>query len=208
MSSRIHGLYAIVDPQFLPTSLAAGDYVRMLLDGGCRLLQLRCKGNAANIYDVARDVLALKRHHDFTCIINDDVVCAKELRADGVHLGQDDVSIADARALLGPQALIGYSSHALPEAQAAEVRGADYVAFGAIYQTATKGPGHPVQGIERLREVVHALSVPVVAIGGITRERTHDVAATGVSAVAMITGLSRAVDPRAEATWYIQQLSR
>lgn len=206
--SVIQGLYAIIDPRFLPTGVSVGEYIQLLLSGGCRLVQLRCKDRAADIFDTARTILALKRDYDFTFIVNDDVACAKELRADGVHLGAHDGSIAAARALLGPHGLIGYSAHSFDEARAAECQGADYVAFGAIFPTTTKGPGHPVQGVCRLQQVVQGVNIPTVAIGGISREQMHKVVATGVAAVAMITGLSQARDPRAEVTWYIQQLAR
>ncbi len=207
MPSRIRGLYAIVDPRFVPPSLSVQAYARQLLEGGCRLMQLRCKSPQIR-YALARDLLALKRDYDFTCIINDDVACAKALHADGVHLGCDDGSLADARAMLGKSALIGYSSHSLAEARLAQDAGADYVAFGAIFPTQTKGPGHPIQGIQRLQEMCLCLSAPIVAIGGITRTTVADVAATGVAAVAMITGLSYASDPRAETMWYVQELAR
>lgn len=202
----LRGLYAIIDPAFLPAACAPAVYARALLDGGCRVLQLRVKSAAADRYAMAREILQLKRSYAFTFIINDDAECARELHADGVHLGADDLPIAAARAIVGTAGLIGYSAHRVAEAQAAEVAGADYVAFGAIYPTRSKAPGHPVQGVVRLRELVAAVSIPVVAIGGITRERVAAVWATGVAAVAMITGLSQAGDPRSEAVWYVQQL--
>lgn len=202
----IRGLYAIIDPAFLPAALDLAAYARALLDGGCRVLQLRAKSAAADRYAMARAIVQLKRSYEFTFIVNDDVDCARELHADGVHLGADDRPIAEARAIVGTTGLIGYSAHTLAEAQAAEAAGANYVAFGAIYPTQSKGPGHPVQGLVRLRELVAAVSIPVVAIGGITRERVAAVWTTGVAAVAMITGLSQAGDPRSEAVWYVQHL--
>ena len=211
--SLIHGLYAIIDPRFTgqraPLALA-----RAFLSGGCRLLQLRVKGPGEDStvnsrrYECAREILALKREYDFCCIINDDAALARELRADGVHVGKEDMSIADARALLGPNTLIGYSAHSLAEAQAAQQAGASYVAFGAIFPTVTKGADHPVQGLTHLSEVVRALSVPVVAVGGINRNTVGPVWDSGVAAVAMITALSLAPDPLAEARWVVQRLQR
>lgn len=211
--NRIAGLYAILDPRFCgptePVPLA-----RALLAGGCRLMQLRVKAmhdptaTACQRLDLARALMALKREYDFCLIINDDIGLAKELRADGVHLGAHDLPLAEARALLGPSAIIGYSSHSLPEAVAAQQAGANYVAFGAIFPSRTKGPGHPIQGLTRLTEVLHALSIPVVAIGGITRDNVDATWHTGTAAVAMITGLAHALDPRTEASWFIQRLQR
>lgn len=208
MPSSVHGLYAIVDPQFgggRDTIILA----RELLAGGCRLLQLRVK-DPAHRYELARAFVALKREYDFCCIINDDVALARELRADGVHVGTEDMTVAEARTILGPTAIIGYSAATtgLAGALAAQAAGATYIAFGAIFPTNTKGPGHPVQGLPRLQELVRAVATPIVAIGGITRDNVTEVWQTGVSAVAMIKTLSLAPDPRAEASWFVQKLQK
>lgn len=209
MTRAIAGLYAIIDPQFLPARWTVAHYARALLAGGCDIVQLRVKANDPAAREQrhrwARALVALKSEYDFCCIINDDAECARDVGADGVHIGQDDGTIARIRTVVGSQRLIGYSSHALEEAQQAAAAGADYVALGAIFPTATKGPGHPVQGCEQLRAVVHAVSCPLVAIGGITRANVAAVWATGVSSVAMITGLSFADDPTAEVRWHRQQ---
>ncbi|MBI4366764.1 MAG: thiamine phosphate synthase [Deltaproteobacteria bacterium] len=207
-TSPIHGLYAIIDPQYVPGPIE--HYARALLSGGCRLLQLRVKDDVALRAAAARAILALKKEYEFCFIMNDDAALAREFRADGVHLGPTDTPVVQARALLGPHTLIGFSAATtgLPGALAAQEAGADYVAFGAVYPTNTKGPDHPVQGIPRLQEMVNALSVPVVAIGGITRENVLDVWRTGVAAVAMITALARAPDPTVEANWYVQRLRK
>lgn len=211
MRTPFTGLYGIIDPRFCrqpPLALAEA-----LLAGGCRLLQLRVKQEDPKRAAIERQTLAfgfsrLRRAYDFGFILNDDVVLARELKADGVHLGATDPSVAEARTILGPQALIGYSAHSLTEAVAAEAAGADYVAFGAIYPTTTKGSGHPVQGLAHLTEVVHTLSVPVVAIGGIGRQNVREVWQTGVAAAAMITALAFAPDPCAEASWFVAQLRK
>ncbi len=147
-----------------------------------------------SVVQVSKKILALKRRYDFTFIVNDYVEVAKEIGADGVHVGADDMPVAEVRKIVGPKMLIGYSSHSLEEAVAAEKAGANYVAFGAIFPTKTKGPGHPVQGLEKLRGVVQALRVPVVAIGGINKSNMESVMKTGAAAVAMITALTEAAD--------------
>ncbi|MBI2346958.1 MAG: thiamine phosphate synthase [Deltaproteobacteria bacterium] len=213
MTSPITGLYAIIDPVQTPDRDPIA-LARELLAGGCRLLQLRVKGApgdraaAASRAELARGVLALKREYDFTCVINDDPVLARELQADGVHIGADDPSIPEVRRIIGQNKLIGYSAHTLAEAYAAQSQGADYVAFGSIFPTATKGPDHPVQGLPKLSEVVRALTVPVVAIGGITRDNVVAVWETGASAVAVISALARATNPRAEVIAFLQRLRR
>lgn len=215
--SAIRGLYAVVDPRFLPVAhscLAAGDdallqYVRNIVRGGCPIVQLRVKDvpDADQLrYGYARAITELKREYDFCFIVNDDLACAKEFCADGVHIGADDCSIAEARTIVGRDVLIGYSSHSVEEAQQAASAGADYVACGAVFSSATKGPGYPVLGLEKLQAVVNAVSVPVVAIGGLHRQNVHLAWETGVASVAMITGLSRADDPCVEAQWMVNAL--
>ncbi|MCC6272216.1 MAG: thiamine phosphate synthase [Deltaproteobacteria bacterium] len=206
---EIRGIYALCDTSLNPR-LSHLELARQLVAGGVPILQLRMKGETdlGKVREVARQILALKRERDFTFLLNDFVELAAELPVDGVHVGQDDLSIAEVRKILGPGPLIGYSSHSLAEARAAEAAGADYVALGAIFPTATKGPGHPVQGLDTLREVVTTLRAPVVAIGGINRENLSQVLATGVAAVAMIGALSLAPNIAAEARWFVDEFQK
>lgn len=208
MPKIIRGLYAIVDNAFRP-ELSHAELAEAYLKGGAGIVQLRMKRDyglrtadcglereevRGPIYNVAEEIIRLKRRYEFLFIINDYVEMAKEVGADGVHVGADDMPVAKVREVAGKKMLIGYSSHSLEEAVAAEKTGADYVALGAIFPTKTKGPGHPVQGLEKLREVVKALRVPVVAIGGIGKKNIKSVLETGVSAVAMITALTEVSD--------------
>jgi len=204
-ASAIQGIYALCDISLNPGLDHLG-LAKRLLEGGVPTLQLRMKGETdlSKVRAAVREILELKKRHRFTFILNDFVSVAEEFPVDGVHLGQDDLAVEAARECLGPGRLIGYSSHSLEEALAAERRGADYVALGAIFPTATKGPGHPVQGTRVLRQVVKRLSVPVVAIGGIQRRNFSEVVATGVAAVAMIGALTQASDVAAEARWFVE----
>jgi len=206
MHPKIQGIYALCDNSQNPKRSHA-QIAEELLKGGVSILQLRMKGEkeAAKIMASAQSVLSLKEKYDFIFILNDFVEIAKALPVDGIHLGQDDVPLSEARKILGKDRWIGYSSHSLEEARAAERMGADYVAFGAIFPTVNKGPGHPIQGLEKLREVVQALKVPVVAIGGIGRQNFDQVAATGVSAIAMIGALTTAPNLSVEARWFLER---
>ncbi len=188
--TKIQGIYGICDNSFTP-QLTHAQLAQGLLQGGVKILQLRMKGETRldEVERAAQSILALKSSHEFVFILNDHVSLGKKLGADGVHVGADDMAVAEAKALVGTDMLVGYSSHSATEAKAAETAGADYVALGAIFPTATKGPGHPVVGLATLSEVVEALQVPVVAIGGINRENFFEVKATGVAAVAMISAL-------------------
>jgi thiamine-phosphate pyrophosphorylase len=203
----IAGLYAIADSSACGND-ALPEYVRQLLKGGCRLIQLRMKdpASARKRRAVATEIMALKRCWPFTFIINDDVDVALEVGADGVHVGKNDETIDAIRRRAGNRLLIGSSAHSLREAEGAERAGADYVAFGAIFPSPTKGPGHPVQGIAKLAELTRNVCVPVVAIGGIGRANVREVLARGASAVAMISALARAPDVTAEARWFTQAL--
>jgi len=207
---KIQGLYAIVDNGLIPHRTHQ-QLARGLLTGGARILQLRIKSDRYSrleIFKIGREILSLKKETPFCFIVNDDLEMARELNADGYHGGKDDCSIEEARELLGPDRLIGYSAHSLEEAVEAERRGANYVAFGTIFSSPSKGPGHPVQGVERLREVVSRLRVPVVAIGGIGRKNIHDVLAAGAASVAMISALVSANDVVRETEFFARLFQR
>jgi len=147
--------------------------------------------------------MGFKKQYPFTFIVNDFVEIALEVGADGVHVGQDDLPIEEVRKKVGNKMLIGYSSHSLEEALKAQKRGADYVAFGAIFPTKTKAPGHPVQGLEKLGQVVKKLSIPVVAIGGINKNNFRQVKETGVAAIAMISALTESKNIAAETQFFV-----
>ncbi len=189
MVSEIRGLYALCDNVRLAEEL---------LIGGAPILQLRIKGcdpdNLRRRSTIARAITDLKKRYEFTFLINDDLLLARELGAAGVHVGADDPPVAHCRRVLGPSRLIGYSAHSLTEAYAAEQAGADYVAFGAIFPSPSKGPDHPVQGPDKLKELVRTVNVPIVAIGGINQDNVQDVLSTGAAAVAMISALSWATN--------------
>ncbi len=115
--------------------------------------------------------------------------------------------VIETRKRVGNKKIIGYSSHSLDEAIQAEAAGADYVAFGAIFPTKTKGPGHPVQGIEKLQTLVKTIKVPVVAIGGITQNNIREVLQTGAACVAMITALTQAPNVKIATQEFIKCLT-
>jgi thiamine-phosphate pyrophosphorylase len=215
-ATTIGGLYAIADRDFNPfDSLAM--LARKYLEGGAKIVQLRMKdsgpgtrdsGLGTRIFrDNALEIMKLKGEFDFTFIVNDYVDVALDVEADGVHVGENDEAVASIRKRAGDDLIIGYSSHSVGEARGAEMDGADYVAFGAIFPTRTKGPGHPVQGLGRLKEIASSVRVPVVAIGGITRENVADVVAVGVDSIAMITAISQARDVVAETAWFVRAIA-
>jgi thiamine-phosphate pyrophosphorylase len=167
---------------------------RVLLDAGARILQLRLKDvGSKDFLAAARAIVTLSHERNAMLIVNDRVDIAKLSGADGVHVGQDDLPLADARAILGPAAIIGVSTHSVDQAREAEAGGADYIGFGAIYSGGLKNVAN-AQGLDRLRAVRAAVSLPIVAIGGITEATMPEVLAAGADAAAIITDVVRASD--------------
>ncbi|HEX2571419.1 MAG TPA: thiamine phosphate synthase [Polyangia bacterium] len=194
--ARLRGLYGMVDlPARRPgepggrgrTAPPAGRLARALIAGGARVLQLRMKGaDAAAVLAVVDELRPLCRQKDLLFIVNDRLDVALAGGADGVHLGQDDLPLAEARRLAPAGFRIGISTHNLAQARAAAAGGADYIGFGPVFPTASKQDPDPVVGVAQLAEVCRTVSVPVVAIGGITRATVRDVVRAGAAAAALI----------------------
>jgi thiamine-phosphate pyrophosphorylase len=190
--------YPIVDAaQSGPRS--AVELADILLGAGAKLLQLRAKQLSTRAFiDLARVL------HEHACrrgallVVNDRADIAKLAGAAGVHLGQTDLPPADARRLLGPEALIGFSTHDVDQVRSAVADGnMDYLAFGPIYPTTSKAEPDPCQGLDGLQRARAATTLPLVAIGGITPATARAVLAAGADAIAMIGALARASDPAA-----------
>ncbi len=169
---------------------------RAILAAGAPFVQLRVKHLATGAFvDVAREVKALADAAGAQLIINDRADIARLIDAAGVHLGQDDLPPDAARAILGDGKIIGVSTHNLAQAAAAARTGlVDYIGFGPIFATASKERPDPVQGLGGLRRVRRAVTLPIVAIGGITAATLPAVLEAGADAVAMIGEIVRAAD--------------
>jgi len=194
---RLSGLYLILDPA-VAGSRSLSDVVSTALDAGVRLFQLRMKtSETRQIYEMAAVLCPLVQKGGGTFIVNDRVDVAKAIGANGVHLGQEDLPLVDARAILGPGKLIGISTHNLRQALEAESGGADYIGYGPVFPTATKENPDPVVGVDGLREVRARVRIPIVAIGGITATNAGDVRAAGADCVAVVSAVLAATDPQA-----------
>lgn len=183
-------LYPLTDARL--SGLAHAEQVRRLAAGGARLVQLREKhASPREFCAAAAAAVALARQLGVVLIVNDRADIALAARAGGVHLGQDDLDPAAARRLLGDDLIIGYSTHNLEQARAAARLPVDYVAFGPVFPTRTKERPDPTVGLEALGRVRDALGpvTPLVAIGGITRERARAVLAAGADSVAVVSAL-------------------
>ncbi len=192
VNMRIKGLYAIIDNSLTP-SISNIEIARKVLAGGTKIVQLRGKGlSSRELLEQAREVRELARKAGATFIVNDRADIALLSGADGVHLGQDDLPIDEARKILGKEKIIGISTHSLEQALKAEQEGADYIGFGPVFDTKTKADAEKAKGLQALREVKQRVSMPVIAIGGINLENIGEVIDAGSDGAAVISAIIKA----------------
>jgi len=199
-------LYAIVDTD---VCAARGMDPRGLTDaflrGGARLIQLRDKSpSSRERLSLADDLVRRAHAAGATLVVNDRADLTRLSGADGVHVGQEDLSVDEARVIVGPRAIVGISTHDEAQIAAAAPTSASYIAVGPIYGTLTKDTGHTARGLDLVR-VGRASGKPVVAIGGITIDRAREVIAAGASSVAVISDLL-AAEPEARVRAYLNAL--
>ena len=181
---------------------ALSGVVREALAGGAPTIQLRLKSaSARELLEAAQTLMPVVRSAGALFIVNDRLDVALAAGADGVHLGPDDLPVKDVRRVANARSdvadtfIVGYSTDTTDEAARAEAEGADYLGVGAVYATANKSDAGDVIGLKGLRRVVKAVSIPVVAIGGITPERAPAVAKTGACGSATIGAVMSAAEP-------------
>lgn len=192
-------LYAIVDLEVANDPIALAE---RSIGAGCAWLQLRAKrADDRTWLDAALALQSRCARAGVPFVVNDRADIAKLVGADGLHLGQGDLRIEDARKLVG-DLTIGLSTHSLDQAQEAEARGADLIAFGPIFDTKTKANPDPTVGLERLREVRSVVSKPLIAIGGITPENAGQTLSAGADYVAAISALPSFVEPQRVSSKY------
>jgi len=191
----IRGLYAIVDTSLVLPERAE-ETAGQLLTAGVRILQLRAKGlGSGDFLRLACRIRGLAKESGAIFIVNDRADIAVASEADGLHLGQSDIPVEDARRLVGHDKLIGLSTHSLEQAKRANETAADYVSFGPVFATTTKVGAEPPLGLKALREARGVIKKPLVAIGGIRAEDLSDVMACGVNAVALISYILKSRRP-------------
>lgn len=188
------------------------DSIRMALQGGCRWIQLRVKGETDDaVRPMAIEALRLCREHDAVCIIDDRVELVKELGAHGVHLGKNDMPVAEARALLGEEYIIGGTANTFQDICHLIRQGADYIGCGPFRFTTTKEKLSPLLGAEGYRRLLQAmqeqqLTTPLVAIGGITFDDLPTLSACGVRGIAISGSILRAPNPAEAMQRFVQAL--
>ncbi len=191
-------LYAVTDRHWL-NNRTLTDVVRESLEGGVTMLQLREKTLAEPAFLAeAKELQALCREYHVPFIVNDNVDIALAMDADGVHVGQSDMEALDVRAKLGPGKIVGVSAQTVEQALLAEKHGADYLGVGAVFPTGSKDDADDVS-YDTLKAICQAVSIPVVAIGGISRDNVARLADSGICGVAVISAIYGAPDIRAAA---------
>ena len=181
-------LYAVTDRYWLGER-TLHEVVKESLDGGVTFVQLREKHlDQAHFLEEAKDLKKLCAAYHVPFVINDNVDIAIEMDADGVHVGQSDMEAGDVRAKLGPDKIIGVSAQTVEQAVLAEKHGADYLGVGAVFPTSSKDDAEDVP-FETLKAICEAVSIPVIAIGGITQENVKKLAGSGICGIAVISAI-------------------
>lgn len=182
-------IYLITDRAL--SGLSHSQIVRQAITAGIRSVQLREKQmSKKEIHREALAIRALTEKNNTTFIINDYIDIALAVNADGVHLGQEDMPVKEARKIMGKNKIIGISTHSLMQALRAQEAGADYIGFGPIFRTSTKDAGYP-KGLKALEEIRKHIKIPIVAIGGVIPENASSVLAAGADAVAVMSAILR-----------------
>ena len=198
-------LYVILDAAL--TREPAAKIARQLLDAGVRLLQYRAKSEPAReTLDVAKQLAELAHRKGATFFVNDRPDLAYLAGADGVHVGQEDLSVEQARTIVGRERRVGVSTHNREQFERALATSADYIAIGPIYSTTSKTNPDPVVGVELVRELRSLTTKPIVAIGGIRLERATEVIQAGADSVAVIGDILGAPDPALQTRRFIETL--
>lgn len=200
------GIYLVTSGS-LSAGRSTATVVSAALDGGIRLVQAREKDiPAGELVAICAELRKITHRASALLIVNDRLDVALSVGADGVHLGQDDLPVAEARRI-APDLVIGASSHSVDEAAAAQEQGASYVNIGPLFPTRTKKWSGEYLGLDGLRSISQHLAIPFTVMGGIRREHICDLAAAGARTVALVTAITTADDPRLAAEELLAELA-
>ena len=181
-------LYAVTDRHWLGEETLY-DQVKKALDGGATFVQLREKNlDREDFLAEAKEIQKLCKEYGVPFVVNDEVSIAKDIDADGVHVGQSDMEAMDVIKILGPDKILGVSAQTVEQAIIAEKHGADYLGVGAVFTTGSKDDADDVSH-ETLKAICEAVSIPVIAIGGITKDNVAELAGSGICGVAVISAI-------------------
>lgn len=186
-------LYGITDRSWL-NGRTLSEVVKESLEGGVTILQIREKDiDEKNFLEEAKEIKKICEKFNVPLIINDNVEIAKMVDADGVHLGQDDMDIEEARKILGPEKIIGITAKTIEQAKEAQMKGADYLGSGAIYTSGTKQNAKRLT-VENLKAICASVEIPVVAIGGLTYDNIDVLKDSGISGIAVVSAIYASTD--------------
>ena len=181
-------LYAITDSSWLNGDTLAHQ-VELAIAGGATIVQLREKNKSKEaLKELALEIKSVCNRYKVPFIVNDDVELAKEIDADGVHVGQNDASVKSARQILGADKIVGATAKTIEQAQIAQEQGADYLGSGAVFGSTTKKDALPMT-MELLNEICHSVQIPVVAIGGIDATNIGQLKGTDIAGAAVVSGI-------------------
>lgn len=190
-------LYAVTDRSWLRGQTLAAQ-VEAALRGGVTMVQLREKDLDEESFErEAREIQSLCRSFHVPFLINDNVELARRIDADGVHVGQNDLGPKEVRKILGPDKIIGVTAKTVEQARAAQAAGADYLGSGAVFGTSTKKDAVRMS-LDRFEEIFESVSIPVVAIGGVTGDNMRQLAGRRMSGFAIVSGIFAAEDIEAQ----------
>jgi thiamine-phosphate pyrophosphorylase len=200
------GRFHVLTDTCLQTHFSHLELAELAIAGGADTIQFRQKeGSTRQMIRVAEQIQELCKRAGVTFVINDRVDVAIASHADGVHLGQDDFPIPLARKLLGEEAIIGGSAGNMEEARKCLLEGADYIGFGPVYPTTSKEDAGPAAGLDLLKQIVEAIALPIIAIGGLTTDNAAPVIKAGAHGLAVISAVCCQNDP-AEAARCLRRL--
>ena len=204
-------LYAILDTALARRlGWAPVDLGRAFLEGGARLIQIRAKDEPSGAFlELCDALVAMASPYAAAIIVNDRADLARLAGAAGVHVGQEDLPPAKARAIVGPEAIVGVSTHSTAQLLASVAEPVNYVAVGPVFDTVTKNTGYTAVGLGLVREAAaRARDLPIVAIGGISLERAPEALAAGARSVAVISDLVTGGDPATRVRAFVERLER
>lgn len=200
-------LYAVTDRAWLKEHESLTDVVKEVLENGATFLQIREKDLSEDAFEIESENLkTLCKQYQVPFVVNDSVEIALQCDADGVHVGQSDIKGRDIRAMIGDEKILGISAGTVEEAIAAEKAGADYIGVGAVFGTSTKKNARSMT-LEKLKEICNTVTIPVVAIGGISGKNIEQLSGSGIDGVAVVSAIFAAENP-GEATAQLLELSR
>ena len=206
-ASMVRGLYVIVDPD-TNGGRPVGEVAEAALKGGASVIRLRDRTHdRGDVLVVARQIKSMCEEHDALFIMNDDPSIARESEAYGLHLGQSDMPVPEARRILAPDQILGRSNSDIDEVAASQSLGVDYLAVGAVFPTATMGKtARPVVGVEMVSKVKQVASQPIVATGGINRDNIGHVVRAGADCICVASAVTLADDPQVAAQALVEAI--